>query len=67
MSVQGLINKGLDKKKWEYRLTNVCSSAATYKRKLRSADSTEETLKDPIFEKTKNFKKLTLQEEKTLL
>ena len=67
MSVQGLINKGLDKKEWKYRLRNVCNSAATYKRNLRLADSTDETLKDPICEKTDNFKKLTPQEEKTLL
>ena len=48
-------------------MRNVCDSAATYKRNLRLADSTDETLKDPIFEKTGNFKKLTPEEEKNLL
>ena len=64
MSVQGILNKGLNKEtpEWFYKINNVCSAAAIYKRKLRKADQNDETLRS-IFDKSENFPKLALGEE----
>ena len=68
MSVQGILNKGLIKETsdWHYKVNDVCSAAAIYKRKLRKADYNDETLRS-IFDKSDNFPKLTLDEEITVL
>ena len=64
MSVEGILNKGLKKEtpEWYYKVRDVCSAAAIYKRKLRKADYNDETLRS-IFDKSENFQKLTRDEE----
>ena len=51
---------------WYYKVNNVCSAAAIYKRKLRKADYNDETPRK-IFDKSENFPKLTLNEEIAVL
>ena len=66
MSVQGILHKGLiddNDDWWHYEVEDVCSSAAIYRRKFRRAYNTEEILKYPVVDKSKNFPDLTLKEE----
>ena len=48
---------------WRYEITDVCSSAAIYRRKLRRANNAEEILKYPVVDKSKHFPDLKVKEE----
>ena len=52
-----------NEKWWHYKVEDVCSSAAIYRRKVRRANNTEEILKYPVVDKSEHFPELTVKEE----